>query len=82
MTEPKTESKRARGKVEGEPHSLLIAGYKTKQNKTKPLLGRTGSYEQLHRKGGEEARKKAEGCPQGKREADRKEIESFSDQES
>lgn len=48
----------------------------------KTLLGRTGSYEQLCRKEGEEARKKAEGCPQGKREADRKEIESFSDQES
>lgn len=71
-TEPKAESKGARGKVEGEPCSLLIAGSKEK----KTLLGRTGSYEQLCKKEGEEARKKAEGCPQGKREEDRKETES------
>lgn len=52
------------------------------KRKKKTLLGRTGSYEQLCKKEGEEARKKAEGCPQGKREEDRKETESFSDQES
>lgn len=31
-TEPKAESKGARGKVEGEPCSLLIAGSKEKKN--------------------------------------------------
>lgn len=33
-TEPKAESKGARGKVEGEPCSLLIAGSKEKKKKT------------------------------------------------
>lgn len=51
------------------------------KKKKKTLLGRTGSYEQLSKKE-EEARKKVEGCPQGKREEDRKETESFSDQET
>lgn len=31
-TEPKAESKGARGKVEGEPRSLLITGSKEKKN--------------------------------------------------
>lgn len=59
-----------------------FADCRVPKKKKKTLLGKTGSYEQLCRKEGEEARKKAEGCPQGKREADRKETEYFSDQES